>query len=217
VTTMASLGWRRALCAGLLVTLGAVPYLLSSGSVDSEFPILLLGTLFGAWGLALGSHLIVRDLLPPPPRHLIGGTFLGTLTGAAMCIAGLVVGAALADLFSLRRSEGVEWAIFLLPPWIASSGGSAIFARYLVWLMLGDQMVVVAAAGAVGALVGDSLMLFLVIRPFTTGPHLLHTPIVMTAGFGALIATGLACAERKVPHKNADADNAPLANDTKRQ
>jgi hypothetical protein len=133
-----------------------------------------------------------------------------------MCIAGLVVGAALADLFSLRRSEGVEWAIFLLPPWIASSGGSAIFARYLVWLMLGDQMVVVAAAGAVGALVGDSLMLFLVIRPFTTGPHLLHAPIVMTAGFGALIATGLACAERNVPHKNADADNVPLANDTKK-
>lgn len=51
----------------------------------------------------------------------------------------------------------------------------------------------------VGALVGDSLMLFLVIRPFTTGPHLLHAPVAMTATFGALVAAGLTWAERKLP------------------
>lgn len=68
-------------------------------------------------------------------------------------------------------------------------------------------------ARVVAALVGDSLMLLILIRPFTTGPYLLHAPIVMTATFGALVGAALAWAERKVPHGNAEAADTSSAND----
>jgi hypothetical protein len=51
-------------------------------------------------------------------------------------------------------------------------------------------------AGAAGALLGDSLMTQLIARPLTTGPHVVQAPIAETLAFGALVAGGLAWAER---------------------
>ena len=195
MTTLALLGWRRAFYVGLLVSAGTLACLLYVGAVASDLPVLLLGMLFSAMGVALGSHLVIRDHLPPDSGLLIGGTVAGAVAGAVMSVAGLLVGGTLAELFSLRLSKELGWIVFFLPPWIASSGGSAIFARYLVGRLLGDQRVVVVAAGMVGAILGDSLMTFLVIRPSTTGPPL-QAPVTWTAGLGALIAMGLAWAER---------------------
>jgi len=64
-------------------------------------------------------------------------------------------------------------------------------------------------------LVGDSLKLLILIRPFTTGPHLLHAPIAMTAIFGALVAAGLAWAERKASYENLKLSDVSSADDIK--
>ena len=214
---MASLGWRRFLSVSILVSGGAGVFLLHTGSVDSELLILLHGMLFCALGLSLGSHFVIRDRVPPSLGRLIGAALTGAFSGALLSLVGLEVGATLSNLLSLRRSEGTEWAVIFLPFWILFSGSFAIFARYLVWKLLGNQPLVAVGAGAVGALVGDSLMMLILVRPFTTGPHLLHAPIVMTAGFGALIASGLAWAERKVPHGNPEATDTSSATDTTEQ
>jgi uncharacterized membrane protein YeaQ/YmgE (transglycosylase-associated protein family) len=172
--------------------------------------------LFAALGLALGSHVVTRNQLPPSKGQTLAAAVTGGVTGALLSVIGFELGVTLAHLFGLKRVEGVEWAELFLPPWICWSGGFAILSRYLAWHLLGDHIVLASAAGAVGALVGDALVTLLLIRPFATGPPL-QAPPVVTAALGALVAAGLAWAERKVPHKNADADNAPLANDTKRQ
>jgi len=182
-----------------LVSTSTIFYLLSSGATTLEFVIFVPGMLFPALGLALGSHLVIGDRVRPSPWRLIGGAITGGLAGALLSILGLTLGATLANLFGLKRSEGAEWAAIFLPSWILFSGGSALFSRYLVSKLLGDQILVAIGAGAVGALVGDSLMMLILIRPFTTGPHVLHAPVVMTAAFGAAVAAGLAWAERKLP------------------
>jgi hypothetical protein len=192
---IASLGWRRASYVGLLVSAGTLFCLFYVGTVASDLFVLLLGMLFSAMGVALGSHLVIRAHLPPDFGPLIGGTVAGALVGAVMSVAGLLVGGALAELFSLRLSKELGWIFFFLPPWIASSGGSAIFARYLVWRLLGGHIVLDVAAGMVGAILGDFLMTFLLVRPFITDPPL-QAPVTWTAGLGALIAMGLAWAER---------------------
>lgn len=200
---LSSLAWRRSLSVALLVSIGTVFFLQFTGSTTSEFLIFVPGMLFPALGLALGSHLVIRGHVPPNPGRLIGGAVTGGLAGALLSLLGLLAGAFLANLVGVKHSEGVEWAVIILPFWIFFSGGSAIFARYLVWQLLGGQIVLAFVAGAFGALVGDSLMTLILIRPFTTGPHFLQAPIVMTAGFGALVATGLAWAERRAPYSNA--------------
>jgi hypothetical protein len=199
------------------VSVGTISFLLSTGATTLEFVIFVPGMLFPALGLALGSHLIIGDNVPPTPWRLIAGAVTGALAGALLSLLGLTLGATLANLFGLKRSEGAEWAAIFLPSWIFFSGGSALFARYLVWKLLGDQTVVAVGAGAVGALVGDSLMTLMLTRPFTTGPHFLHAPLVMTAGFGALVAAGLAWAERKVSDSSPEATRASSANDTPEQ
>jgi len=212
VAITASLGWRRTLYVGLLVSAATLVCLLYVGTVASDLPVLVLGMLFSSMGVGLGSHLVIRDHLPPGSGLLIGGTVAGAVAGAVMSVAGLLVGGALAELFSLRLSKELGWIFFFLPPWIAASGGSAIFARYLVWRLLGDQILVDVTAGMVGAILGDFLMTFLVIRPSITGPPL-QAPVTWTAGLGALIAMGLAWAERKVPHSNAEGADTSSAND----
>ena len=167
--------------------------------MDSELLVLLHGMFFSAVGLSLGSHLVIRYRVPPTLGRLIGAALTGALSGVLLSLVGLEVGAALSNLLSLKRSEGAEWAAIFLPSWILFSGGSALFSRYLVWKLLGDQILVAIGAGAVGALVGDSLMMLILIRPFTTGLHVLHAPVVITAAFGAAVAAGLAWAERKLP------------------
>jgi len=167
--------------------------------LDSELLVLLHGMFFSAVGLSLGSHLVIRYRVPPTLGRLIGAALTGALSGVLLSLVGLEVGAALSNLLSLKRSEGAEWAAIFLPSWILFSGGSALFSRYLVWKLLGDQILVAIGAGAVGALVGDSLMMLILIRPFTTGLHVLHAPVVITAAFGAAVAAGLAWAERKLP------------------
>lgn len=213
MATLASLAWRRSTDVALLVSIGTISFLLSTGATTLEFVIFVPGMLFPALGLAVGSHLIIRDHVPPSPWRLIGGAATGGLAGALLSLLGLILGATLANLFGLKRSEGAEWAAIFLPSWILFSGSSALFARYLVWKLLGNQTLVAVGAGAVGALVGDSLMMLILIGPFTTGPYLLHAPLVMTAGFGALVAAGLVWAERKIPHGNPEAVDTPSAND----
>jgi len=215
LATLSSLAWRRSTDVALLVSIGTIFFLLSTGATILEFVIFVPGMLFPALGLALGSHLIIRDHAPPNPWRLIGGAATGGLAGALLSLLGLILGAALANLFGLKRSEGAEWAAIFLPSWILFSGGSALFARYLVWKLLGDQILVAVGAGAVGALVGDSLMMLMLVRPFTTGPHLLHAPITMTATFGALVAAGLAWAERNVPCGNPKISDASSADNIK--
>ena len=216
MATLCSLGWRRSTDVALLVSIGTISFLPSTGATTLEFVIFVPGMLFPALGLALGSQLIIRDHLPPSPWRLIGGAATGGLAGALLCLLGLTLGATLANLFGLKRSEGTEWAAIFLPSWILFSGSSALFARYLVWKLLGNQPLVAVGAGAVGALVGDSLMTLLLIQPLTTGPAL-HAPPAMTAGFGALVAAGLAWAERKVPHGNPKAADTSSATDTTEQ
>lgn len=215
MATLSSLAWRRSTDVALLVSIGTISFLLSTGATMLEFVIFVPGMLFPALGLALGSHLIIRDHLPPSPWRLIGGAATGGLAGALLSLLGLILGATLANLFGLKRSEGAEWAAIFLPSWILFSGSSALFARYLVWKLLGNQTLVAVGAGAVGALVGDSLMMLILIRPFTTGPHLLHAPVAMTAIFGALVAAGLAWAERKVPHETLKLSDVSSADDVK--
>ena len=215
MATLSSLAWRRSTDVALLVSIGTISFLLSTGATMLEFVIFVPGMLFPALGLALGSHLIIRDHLPPSPWRLIGGAATGGLAGALLSLLGLILGATLANLFGLKRSEGAEWAAIFLPSWILFSGSSALFARYLVWKLLGNQTLVAVGAGAVGALVGDSLMMLILIRPFTTGPHLLHAPVAMTAIFGALVAAGLAWAERKVPHETLKLSGVSSADDIK--
>jgi len=212
---MASLGWRRFLSVSILVSGGAGAFLLHTGSVDSELLILLHGMLFCALGLSLGSHFVIRDRVPPSLGRLIGAALTGAFSGALLSLVGLEVGAALSNLLNLKRSEGIEWAVIVLPFWILFSGSFAIFARYLVWRLLGDQIIIAVSAGAAGALLGDSLMTLLIARPFTTGPHVVQAPTIMTLAFGALIAAGLAWAERKVPHETLKLSDVSSADDIK--
>lgn len=216
MATLGSLRRRRSAFVTVLVVFGTLGILLGTGSSGSDLLILLCAMLFAALGLALGSHVVTRNQLPPSKGQTLAAAVTGGVTGALLSVIGFELGVTLAHLFGLKRVEGVEWAELFLPPWICWSGGFAILSRYLAWHLLGDHIVLASAAGAVGALVSDALVTLLLIRPFATGPPL-QAPPVVTAALGALVAAGLAWAERKVPHKNADANNAPLANDTKRQ
>jgi len=200
-----------------LVLVATVATLSVPPSYGSDFLILGSSMLFSALGLGFGSHVVIRDRVPPNLGGLIGAAFSGGLVGALLFLPGFVAGAALATIFSLKRSEGVEWALVFFPFWIFFAGGSAICARYLVWRFLGNQIVVAIAAGVVGAFVGDALMTFTISRPFTVGPDYLHAPIAMTAIFGALVAAGLAWAERNVPSGNQKAPDAASTNDTNKE
>jgi hypothetical protein len=137
--------------------------------------------------------------------------------GALLSLVGLGLGAALSGLLRLKPIEGTEWAILFLPVWILFSGSSAIFARYLVWRLLGNQILVAVGAGAAGAMVGDSLVLLILIRLFTTGPYFPHASIAMDATIGALVAGGLAWAERKIPHGYCDVADRTSADDVKEE
>lgn len=212
---MTSLGWRRLLSVSTLVSGGAAAFLLSTGSLDSELPILLGGMLFCAVGLSLGSHLVVRDHAPPSLGRMIGAALAGASSGALLSLVGLGLGAALSGLLSLKPIEGTEWAVLFLPVWILFSGSSAIFARYLVWRLLGNQILVAVGAGAAGAMVGDSLVLLILIRLFTTSPYFPHASIAMDATIGALVAGGLAWAERNIPDSGPDTTTASSADDIK--
>ena len=94
---------------------------------------------------------------------------------------------------------GLEWARFFFPFWIFFSGSSAISGRYMAWRFLGNRLVAAIGAGVLGALVGDTVMTFTIFWPFAVGPDYLRAPVAMTATFGALVAAGLAWAERKLP------------------
>jgi hypothetical protein len=213
---LASLAGRRCVSVAVPVSIGTLAFLLATGSRDAALLILPLGMLFAAVGLALGSHLVIQGYLPPSNVRPLGAAALGGFAGAVCAVLGLVLGGLLANLFGLKSSEGLEWAALFLPLWICPSGGFAILSRYTVWQFVGDQIVIAVGAGAVGALVGDSLMTLLLIQPLTTGPAL-HAPPAMTAGFGALVAAGLAWAERKVPHGNPEAADTSSATDTTEQ
>ncbi len=193
---LTSLAGRRCVSVAVPVSIGTLAFLLATGSRDAALLILPLEMLFAAVGLALGSHLVIQGYLPPSNARPLGAAAAGGFAGAVCAVLGLVLGGPLANLFGLKSSEGLEWAAFFLPLWICPSGGFAILSRYLVWQFVGDQIVIAVGAGAVGALVGDSLITLLLIQPSTTGPAL-HAPPAMTAGFGALVAAGLAWAERK--------------------
>jgi len=195
-----------------MVSIGTVSCLLmvGTGRLDAEFLILLFGMSSSALGVALGAHLIIRDQLPPRFGRLVGGSLGGGLAGAILFVIGFSAGALLANRIGARPSEGTAWAVIFLPFWVLSSGGSAVFARYLVWPVLGSHLLVAVVTGGLGALIGDSLMTLILIRPFTIGPHFFHLPVAITAGFGALVASGLAWAERKIsPSDAAAGDRLP--------
>jgi hypothetical protein len=198
VTTLSSLRWQRPIYVALLVVIATTIFLNIPRPNASEFFIFIPAMLLSAMGLALGSHLVMGDRVPPTLGRLAGAAFTGGLAGALLFIPGIAAGAALANTLGLKRPEGLEWGVFFFPFWIFFSGGSAIFGRYLGWRFLGNRLVAAIGAGVLGALVGDTVMTFTIFWPFAVGPDYLHAPIAMTATFGALVAAGLAWAERKV-------------------
>lgn len=208
-----SLRWRRPFYVGVLVGVGTFVEVSVTYYVSSEFLIFIPAMLLSAWGLALGSHLVVRDRVPPNLGRLIGTALTGGLAGALLFVIGLRGGVLLAIRLGLKLPEGLGWGLVFFPLWIFSAGGSAILGRYLGWRFLTNQMIVAVGTGILAALIGDTGMTLMIFRPFAVGPDYLHAPIAMTATFGALVAAGLAWAERKVPHGNAEAADTSLAND----
>ncbi len=213
--TLSSLQWRRPFFVALLVVMANTIWYSLAGAGRSDFLIFTPGMLFSALGLALGSHLIIRDRVPPSLGRLIGAALTGGLAGALLFLAGFATGTAMADLSDPELRMGLGWAGFFFPFWIFFSGGSAIFGRYLTWRLLGNQMVVATGGGALGALVGDTVMTFTIFWPFAVGPDYLHAPVAMTAMFGALVAAGLAWAERMVPHETLKLSDVSSADDIK--
>ena len=115
MATLASFGWWRSLNVSVPVSAGIVASLLYTGSVDSEFLILLLGMLFSTLGLALGIHFVIQNYLPPNLVRVIGGITTGGLSGVLLSLLRLEFGATLSNLVSAKRSEEAEWALLFLP------------------------------------------------------------------------------------------------------
>ena len=178
---------------------GTVVFLSLDHDVTSVFVIFIPAMLLSSFGLALGSHLVIRDRVPPTVGRVFGAAFTGGLAGALLFLIGFEGGAALAIRLHLKLLEGLDWGLYFFPFWIFFSGGSAILGRYLAWRFLGNWLVAAIGAGVLGALLGDTVMTFSIFWPFAVGPDYLHAPLPMTAIFGALVAAGLAWAERKLP------------------
>lgn len=219
MTRLTSLGLHRALYISVLVSIAALFFLLLSmdkWTKASDFLIMIPEMFFSGLGLGLGAHFVILGYVPPSPPRILGAALMGGIAGAFLSPVGYLLGGGLTYLLRAEVNEGIGWGLLFLPPWIFFSGSFAIGARYLAARVRGLQLAVAPVMGALGALAGDLLMTLTLFRPIPPAPGL-RMPLAVTGTLGALIAFGLAWAERGMSDGTPTPPDSPSTEDGERQ
>jgi malate permease and related proteins len=137
---------------------------------ESVFYVTLINLPFGFLVFTLGVILLRPDLASHPDiKRIVTPGLLASCFGLFLFVTGLIIPSPLKESISLLGSITTPLAMIVIGTFLAPLSFIAMVSDFRVWIVSGFRLLIIP------------VIVFMIIRPFTTDPLLLGIPVLLAA------------------------------------